>query len=102
MPEKERILQVIYQAVEEVNELFPKDQRLEKKPETRLYAEGGGLDSVNLVRFIIETEQKLEEELDITISIASERAFSMKNSPFLSINALAEFITKLIQEEAHA
>ena len=102
MSEKDRIIQVVYQAVDEVNELFPEDQWLKKKPDTPLYAKGGGLDSLSLVRLIIETEQKIEEEFGVQLSLASEKAFSMKNSPFASIQDLADFISMMMQEDANA
>ncbi|MEE2821819.1 MAG: hypothetical protein VYA53_02440 [Acidobacteriota bacterium] len=101
MSEKDRIIQIIYQAVDEVNQLFPDDQQLEKKPNTPLYAQDGGLDSLSLVRLIIETEQKIEEEFNVHLSLASEKAFSMKNSPFSSIAVLAEFISVMMREGAN-
>lgn len=98
MSKKEKIVAAIYQAIDEVNELFPTDQRLEKKPDALLYDPSSGLDSVNLVRLIIETEQKIEEAFGINISLTSEKAFSLQNTPFRTVETLATLILDLMQE----
>jgi acyl carrier protein len=56
------------------------------------------LDSLSLVRLIINTEQKLSEEYGITVTIADERAMSQKHSPFRTIGTLAHYISTLVEE----
>ena len=57
-----------------------------------LYGIDGIFDSIGLVTFLIELEQKIEDEFDKSITIADEKAMSMKNSPFRSIPALSDYI----------
>jgi hypothetical protein len=49
------------------------------------------LDSIGLVTFLAEVEDLLEEELDIEIEIADERAMSRFRSPFTNIDSLYFF-----------
>ena len=49
-------------------------------------------DSMELVQFIVEVEGLLDEEFEIEIELTSEKAMSRRNSPFISINTLTEYI----------
>lgn len=98
MAKKEKVLEIVYDAVEELNEQLPKKRRLEKKEDQALFGEGGKLDSLNLVNLIVNIEALIDEELDKTVTLADEKAMSMKNSPFRSVGTLADFIVELIDE----
>lgn len=97
--EDERIREAIYRAVDETNEQLPKGRQLEKSPESVLFGKGGQLDSLGLVGFIVEVEQKIEEEFGVSITLADERAMSQKNSPFLTLGALARYVSTLMKED---
>lgn len=71
---------------------------VDKGEETTLFGLNGTLDSLGLVNFIVAVEQALEDELDISIQLVSEKAMSQKTSPFLTIGTLVRFIERLRQE----
>jgi acyl carrier protein len=98
MKEKEKILNCIYKALDEVNEQLPDDQQLEKTPETVLLGKSGKLESIDLVNILVATEDYLEEEFSMPISITDEKAVSEKNSPFTTIETLSDFISDLLKE----
>ena len=58
----------------------------------------GVLDSLDLVNLVVVLEESLSDELDINVTIASEKAFSRKRSPFSSIESLSLFILEEIGE----
>jgi len=64
-----------------------------------LFGQGGKLDSLGLVNLIVAVEAMVEDELDVTITLADEKAMSMKNSPFRTIQTLADYINLLIERE---
>ncbi|NJN98474.1 MAG: hypothetical protein HC875_32500 [Anaerolineales bacterium] len=66
--------------------------------ETRLIGREAVLDSMGLVNLIIEVEQRLEDEHDVTVVLADERAMSQKNSPFRSVQTLADYICQVAAE----
>jgi len=101
MTTKERITQVILSAIDEVNMQLPKEQQLDKFVDTVLFGSSGKLDSLGLVTLIIATEQKIEQELGITITLADERAISQKNSPFRTIGTLADYSSLLLEENSN-
>lgn len=100
MTEKEKILNCIYKALDEVNEQLSDDQQLEKTPETVLLGNSGKLESIDLVNILVATEDYLEEEFSMPISITDEKAVSEKNSPFTTIETLSDFISDLLKENS--
>ncbi len=91
------VLKVIYEAIDEVN--IDLETPVLKNEDSSLFGENSILDSMGLVHLITSIEQKLEEETGNYLSIADERAMSMESSPFKTVKTLADYITKLIDEQ---
>jgi acyl carrier protein len=98
MIDNEKILDSIYSAIEEINLQVRDELRLEKSPETTLFGQRGKLDSFGLVTLVVAIEQNIQKTFGRVITIADERAFSEKNSPFRTVSSLAEHISILIKE----
>jgi acyl carrier protein len=98
MADKQKVIELIYSAFDEINSELPKKHRLEKKPDEIIFGNEGKLDSLGLVNLIVNIESLIDEELGKQIVIANEKAMSMKNSPFRDVETLAQFILELINE----
>lgn len=59
--------------------------------DTRLFGEGGLLDSMALVSLVIAVEQALEEKYQTTVGLADEKALSQRSSPYRTIGTLAAY-----------
>ena len=94
----ENILAAIYRAVDWINDELPPDRRLIKTPETRLLGPQSVLDSMHLVSLIVTTEREVEDAFGVALTLANDRALSMKASPFRSIQSLADYIGILIRD----
>ena len=92
----ENIVAAIYRAVDWINGELPADRQLIKAPETRLLGSQSVLDSMHLVSLIVTVEREVEETFGVALTLADERALSMKASPFRSIQSLADYIGILI------
>ncbi|MGC8801838.1 MAG: hypothetical protein ACP5UR_16505 [Chloroflexus sp.] len=66
---------------------------------TLLFGKGALLDSLALVTMVVNLEQRLEEEHELTLTIADDRAMSQRNSPFRSVGTLVDYLEQLIHEE---
>lgn len=64
---------------------------------TVLYGEGGFLDSMALVTFIVSIEQAIDDVFGVSVTLADHRAMSQSHSPFRTIGSLAEYAERLIQ-----
>lgn len=102
MPEHAQILQLVYRAVDEMNEQLPPGRPIVKSPETRLYGSQSALDSLGIVNLIVTVEREIDDEFGVALTLADERALSMKNSPFKSIQSLADYIQVLLSEASNA
>ena len=65
---------------------------------TRLIGTNSFFDSMDLVTFIVETEEFILNDYNLEIQLASEKALSRRTSPFLSILSLAKYIIELKNE----
>jgi acyl carrier protein len=91
---KTKILEIIYQAIDDVN--FQNDLAIKKEPETKLFGSQGTIDSLGLVNLIVSVEEGVNTEFETSITLADEKAMSQKNSPFKSIQSLADYIYELL------
>lgn len=66
---------------------------------TSLYGKSGILDSLGLVQLIAELEDEILAKTGRVITIADERAMSMKFSPFRNVSALTNYIHLLLKEQ---
>ena len=98
MKKRKTIENVIINAVQEINEQLPQEQQLAKSTKTVLFGKDGRLDSLGLVNLLVIIEQNIEDEFDVIITIADERAMSQKRSPFRTIGTLADYIDMLLKE----
>ena len=97
---KEQVSQIIFDTIEEINEQLPEGSLLPKSKETILLGKNGNLDSLGLVNLIVAVEERVEDELGTTITLADEKAMSQEVSPFKSLDTLINYITKLLQESS--
>ena len=92
MNDPENVVAAIYRAVDWINGELPPDRQLIKAPETRLLDSQSVLDSMHLVSLILTIEREVEDAFGVALTLADERALSMKESPFRSIQSLADYI----------
>ena len=98
---EEEITRAILSTIDEINLQLPKGQRLEPSMDAPLFGESGPLDSLGLVNLIVLVEQKVEECTGKTVSLANDEAFSLQDSPFQSARRLAQYISLLLERNAH-
>ena len=99
MTDSDRIQDILYAAVDEINRELPPEQQLERSLDTVLFGAQGRLDSLALVTFVLSVEEKVRDAFDLPVSLSDDRAMSQRNSPFRSLRTLHAYITSLLQEQ---
>lgn len=99
MADNHRVVQVIFDAVDDLNRQLPRERHLEKSVNSILLG-SEKLDSLGLVNLIAATEQKVEEEFGTSISLFDEAAMSQQSSPFKNIGTLAGYINSVLETKA--
>jgi hypothetical protein len=69
---------------------------LEEGENIKLFGGDGLFDSIGLVGYVVEVEEKLEDVYGISLVLANEKAMSRRTSPFARISYLAEYILEEI------
>ena len=95
----EKVQKAIFSAVEEINTQLTDEEKLEINKDSVLYGSKGKLDSLGLINLIVSVEQNIEDDFDITITLADERAMSQEHSPFRTIKTLTDYIEILLEEK---
>jgi|TARA_B110000259_G_C13995833_1_gene394360 hypothetical protein len=87
---RDSLLKLLIQFVDENEIEINKDIVLDEN--IRLIGTSSIFDSMELVQFIVEVESFLDDEFEIEIELTSEKAMSRRNSPFISIHTIVEYI----------
>ena len=93
---KEKIVSLIIEAVNEMNEYLDVKIDTSNGEATILFGNHGVLDSIGLVNLVVAVESLIEDEYDTSVTLADEKAMSQKNSPFSTIGSLSEYIITLL------
>ena len=86
---QKKLIELLVRFIEE-NEIDLKEGFVDKN--TRLIGANSIFDSMELVQFIVEVENLLDEDFNLEIELTSEKAMSRRNSPFISLTTLSEYI----------
>lgn len=98
MVEQEKVVEIVYRAIDSVNEQLPRESWLEKKPDTVLYGNSSKLDSLGFVNLVLAIEESIEDEFDIVVTIADKVAVSQESNPFRTVESLIRYIADLLEE----
>lgn len=99
---RDQIAESVLRAIDNLNPQLPDDRQLERSLTARLFGREAPLDSLGLVNFIVAVEEQLSDDLDLTITLANEKAMSRKTSPFRSVDVLIDFVMEMQSDDMAA
>lgn len=94
----QKIEAIIIKTLKELNEELQDESLNNPTDKTKLFGSNSPLDSMALVSFITDLEEKISEEFNEDIILADEKAMSQKTSPFRSVETLTLYIEKLLSK----
>jgi len=97
-PDRATIAQIILETLHELGEDLNNAQLQAADESTRLFGARSVLDSMNLVNFIAEVEDRLSDDFDIQIILANQSAMSRTHSPFRRVSSCVDYIMELMAE----
>ncbi len=100
LPTTDRIIEVLYSTIEELNEALAPGARLSKAPETALFGRNGRLDSLGLVNLVLTAEQKLTATFDRPVMLAQSLLSDGTDSPPATVQALAGYVSGMLEDQA--
>jgi len=101
MIDEEKIMQAIFDTIDEVNGQLPSDRKINKTPDTALFANGGTLDSLGLVSLVTTLEEKMEDAFGLPVTILEEIEVLEDENPFETILTLQQYLKETILKKTH-
>ena len=95
---RNEVFKIIELAVNEINEELDYESLINVSEMTPLFGGDEGVDSLSLVRIITHVEGEIYNRLDKSISLANEKAMSMRNSPYRSVGSLLDYAMQCLEE----
>jgi len=95
---KAEILKILYQAIGELNEQFQDCAQIVVSENTILLGEGGQLDSLGVVNFVIAIEERIEARFGVFFAVPVETLSMGSEDPWRSIGSLADYLAKQLND----
>jgi len=93
------LVALILQSIREACQQLDLQQLVELTAGTVLFGPGGELDSLGLVNLIVLLEEKISDEFGVEIVLTDQRAMSQQHSPFRTVQVLADYVVRLLNEK---
>lgn len=86
---------VVFAAIDEVNEQRAPDARLEKTLDTALTGEHGPLDSLGFVNLVVAIEQRLDAIVGAPVSLLDDERLDPTADHFRTVKTLVEYLEQI-------
>lgn len=96
--DREKIIQVLFEVVDNLNRQLPPEQKLQKTVETVITGANSRLDSLGLINLVVATEQKMEDEFGVTVTLTDDALWASEDGPFRTLGTLADYLSYRIEE----
>ena len=93
---RKKIRKIIISTINTMNENLDEAIQVKDGLDTVLYGNGGKLDSLDLINLIVAVEQNIEDEFDVPVTLADERAMTQEHSPFRTVESLLDYLEVLL------
>lgn len=98
-PTRNDIATIVLETLRELGEDLEKEELTAADEATRLFGARSPLDSMNLVNFIADVEERISDDYEIDITLANQSAMSRTHSPFRRASSCIDYIMELIAED---
>ena len=84
------VLAILFEAVDATNLQLPASRRLAASPELALVGPASGVDSLTLVSFVVEAEDRLNAAFGTDLLLGDMIGLPPQENPFRSLDRLAD------------
>jgi acyl carrier protein len=97
MDVSEQVVTIIFDAIDEANEVRPKHEWIAKDRATALV---GKLDSLGLLNLVLAVESRVNAKFDAALDLSGLLAADPSTSPLRSVSLLADHVEAQLEERA--
>ena len=92
---REKILEVIFNSIDDLNSQLSVEEKIEKTKETVLFGSNGQLDSLGVINLLVGIEERLEDS-GLEISLTDEIITAQQTDHLQTVGKFADHIFTLI------
>jgi acyl carrier protein len=96
--EYEKVISLIFKAINDINQQLLPEQRVDPSPETVLIGEQSNLDSMALVSLLVVIEGEVGQDFGIDFTLVDENR-PLDENILKNVSTLAEYITDIINKQ---
>ena len=98
MPDRAQLLQLLYDAVDELNVRTPAAARLPKSEQAAIAGDGSTLESLDYINLVVDFERRLSEALARPAALAERLVLEESDGPPSTLGALVDLAAKVVAE----
>lgn len=87
---REKIKEIIYASLDEINTMLPPERHIVKDTLTNI--SNASIDSLTMINLIVSIEQQILEEYDAHVNLSDQSQYDKHSNPFETIDVLTEYI----------
>ena len=97
MDVSEQVKTIIFEAIDEANEVRPKQEWIKKDVEAQLVGAQSGLDSLGLLNLVLSVEAKINSKFESALDLSSTLELEPSTSPLRTVSTLAHYVESRLQ-----
>lgn len=98
--ERKDVFALVATAIHDLNEELEYPTLAHVTEDTPIFGGEDSIDSLSLVRLLVDVESRLMTACSLPISLADEKAMSWHNSPYRTVGTLVDFIVSKLTNES--
>ena len=102
MVSRQDVVSLVLDCVKDLNRTRAPDKQVRLSEDTVLLGREGALESLALVSLIVDVEQRASDAFGKAVTLADERAMSLRQSPFRTIGSVCDYLLQRLNEKGPA
>jgi len=99
MVTKEKVVETVFNILEEVNGHLPQESHVEKSVDAVLIGASSTLNSMGFVFLVVATEQKMIKEFGVKVALADDNSIFSEGTPFQTVGTFIDYLLDILNKE---
>ena len=100
MSSRDNVVDAVFAAVDELNEMLPDNEQLARDESAALTGEGATIKSMSLANLMVGIEEQLDERFDASIALVGGDPLPENPSPLETLGTMIDYVTTLMESDA--
>ncbi len=92
MTNRDSIVQLLHRTIDVINAQLPNARKLAKSPDFPFVGPDSTVESLTLMSFIVEVEDRIHEEIGLEFALADGIGLPLEHNPFRTLDSLVNDI----------